>query len=67
MPSRRFVGSLRVARVVEQYPQLDAAMSKLRKVLGITVPRVEIGGRVIRWKQNQGVQKLQQGIRLRGR
>src|SRR5713101_4313522 len=53
----RFCVSFRIARIIEQDRQLDAAMAGLRKACRAAITRIEIGRRIIRRKKNQRIEK----------
>jgi hypothetical protein len=50
MPRWSENGLFRIARIIEQHRQLDAAVSELRKILLGCVCRIEIGSRIVRRK-----------------
>src|SRR5262245_18851903 len=48
---------LRIARVVEQDAELDAAVSVLREARGRSVSRIEVRRRVVRRKEHQRLEE----------
>src|SRR4030095_7376594 len=63
-PDTPKTSSLRIRRIVEQHRQLDTSMSKLREVGRVAICWIEVGGRVVRRKKNQRIQKFLQRRRF---
>src|SRR5262245_42194848 len=59
-------GLFLIRRIVEELRQLDAPVPELREAGRARIPRIEVGGRVVRWKQNERPQELQDRQALLG-
>src|SRR5262249_60268376 len=61
MPNGLAPGALlNIRRVIEEARQLDAAVTELRELCGAAVSRIQIGRRVIGWKDDQRIEEFDQ-------
>src|SRR2546423_1205511 len=55
-----------VTRIIEEHTQFDAAMSRLWKVRGTAVPRVQIRRGVVRGEEHQPIEEVQHDALILG-